>query len=93
MNKYVEAEILNHRLLRHPHVIEFKKVFLTPEFICIAMEFAEGAPVCSGACHVSKLRSLHGMHGAAHDRAEATQALKPVPAHWRLFDACDAPCT
>lgn len=22
----VEAEILNHRLLRHPHVIEFKEV-------------------------------------------------------------------
>ena len=24
MNKYVEAEILNHSKLRHPHVIQFK---------------------------------------------------------------------
>ena len=24
INKYVEGEVLNHRLLRHPHVIEFK---------------------------------------------------------------------
>lgn len=26
VNRYVEAEILNHRMLRHPHVIEFKEV-------------------------------------------------------------------
>jgi serine/threonine-protein kinase SRK2 len=42
VNRYVEAEILNHRMLRHPHVIEFKEVFLTPEHICIAMEYASG---------------------------------------------------
>ncbi|KAL6750394.1 Snf1-like ser/thr protein kinase [Haematococcus lacustris] len=42
VNKYVEAEILNHRSLRHPHVVEFKEVFVTKEFICIAMEFATG---------------------------------------------------
>ncbi len=27
MNKYVEAEILNHSRLRHPHVIQFKARF------------------------------------------------------------------
>eukprot|EP00882_Tetradesmus_deserticola_P001435 GHRQ01001552.1.p1 GENE.GHRQ01001552.1~~GHRQ01001552.1.p1 ORF type:complete len:377 (+),score=197.27 GHRQ01001552.1:1110-2240(+) len=42
VNRYVEAEILNHRMLRHPHVIEFKEVFITSEYICIAMEFASG---------------------------------------------------
>mmetsp|Transcript_40234 Transcript_40234/g.89327 ORF Transcript_40234/g.89327 Transcript_40234/m.89327 type:complete len:381 (-) Transcript_40234:812-1954(-) len=41
-NKYTEAEILNHSLLRHPHVIQFKEVFLTSEYICIAMEYATG---------------------------------------------------
>lgn len=40
--RYVEAEILNHRMLRHPHVIEFREVFITSEYICIAMEFASG---------------------------------------------------
>jgi hypothetical protein len=29
-------------LLRHPHVIQFKEVFLTSEYICIAMEYATG---------------------------------------------------
>jgi len=42
VNRYVEAEILNHRMLRHPHVIEYKEVFVTSEYICIAMEFASG---------------------------------------------------
>ncbi|KAG1679770.1 hypothetical protein FOA52_012681 [Chlamydomonas sp. UWO 241] len=42
INKYTEAEILNHSLLRHPHVIQFQEVFLTSEFICIAMEYATG---------------------------------------------------
>jgi serine/threonine protein kinase len=42
VNRYVEAEILNHRMLRHPHVIEYKEVFITSEYICIAMEFASG---------------------------------------------------
>jgi serine/threonine-protein kinase SRK2 len=76
VNKYVEAEIVNHSLLRHPHVIQvglkpfklaaardalgpgmgccslparlphahpqFKEVFLTSEYICIAMEYATG---------------------------------------------------
>lgn len=37
VNKYVESEILNHSLLRHPHVIQFKEVFLTSDWICIAM--------------------------------------------------------
>mmetsp|Transcript_36962 Transcript_36962/g.108960 ORF Transcript_36962/g.108960 Transcript_36962/m.108960 type:complete len:397 (-) Transcript_36962:288-1478(-) len=40
VNKYVENEVLNHRILRHPHVIEFKEVFLTPQYIAIAMEYA-----------------------------------------------------
>lgn len=42
VNKYVEAEIVNHSLLRHPHVIQFKEVFLLPDYICIAMEYAVG---------------------------------------------------
>jgi len=42
VNKYVEAEIVNHSLLRHPHVIQFKEVFLTSEYICISMEYATG---------------------------------------------------
>uniref|UniRef100_A0A383W2H5 Protein kinase domain-containing protein n=1 Tax=Tetradesmus obliquus TaxID=3088 RepID=A0A383W2H5_TETOB len=42
VTKYVEAEIVNHSLMRHPHVIQFKEVFLSRRFICIAMEYASG---------------------------------------------------
>lgn len=27
--KYVEREIINHRLLAHPHIVGFKEVFVT----------------------------------------------------------------
>eukprot|EP00210_Caulerpa_lentillifera_P003735 g3568.t1 len=42
INKYVQSEILNHRMLLHPHIIEFKEVFLTRKHLCIAMEYAPG---------------------------------------------------
>lgn len=40
--KYPEREILNHRLLHHPHVIEFKKLFAVPGYLAIVMEYADG---------------------------------------------------
>ncbi|GMH38088.1 hypothetical protein BSKO_05972 [Bryopsis sp. KO-2023] len=42
MKDYVVREILNHRMLIHPHIIEFKKVFLTDTHLCIVMEYAAG---------------------------------------------------
>ncbi|CAL5221600.1 g3820 [Coccomyxa viridis] len=40
ISKYVEREIINHKQLRHPHIVELKEVFLTPEYLAIAMEYA-----------------------------------------------------
>lgn len=37
----VEREILNHKSLKHPHVIQFKEVFLTEKYLAIAMEYAD----------------------------------------------------
>lgn len=42
VTKYVEREILNHRCLVHPHIVQFKEVFLTQQHLGIAMEFASG---------------------------------------------------
>eukprot|EP00210_Caulerpa_lentillifera_P008396 g8008.t1 len=42
INKYVESEILNHRMLLHPHIIQFREVFLTKKYLCIVMEYAPG---------------------------------------------------
>lgn len=42
VTKYVEREIINHRMLVHPHIVQFKEVFLTPRYLCIVMEYAPG---------------------------------------------------
>jgi serine/threonine protein kinase len=36
----VETEIVNHSLMRHPHIIQFRDVFVTSSFICIVLEYA-----------------------------------------------------
>lgn len=41
IQSYVEREILNHKTLRHPHVIQFKEVFLTSKYLAIVMEYAD----------------------------------------------------
>eukprot|EP00210_Caulerpa_lentillifera_P003081 g2943.t1 len=38
----VEREVLNHRALHHPHVIEYKKVFRVQGYLVIVMEHANG---------------------------------------------------
>lgn len=40
IDKNVQREIVNHRLLRHPNIIGFREVFLTDQFLGIVMEDA-----------------------------------------------------
>jgi serine/threonine-protein kinase SRK2 len=42
--RYFEDEFVTHRKLAlHPHVIQFKEVFLTDDYLCLTvMEFAAG---------------------------------------------------
>jgi len=42
VNLSVEREILNHRMLVHPHIIRFRQVFVTPRLLCIVMDYATG---------------------------------------------------
>ena len=39
--RYVGREIFNHSQLLHPHIVQFKEVFLTPHYLGICMEYAE----------------------------------------------------
>ncbi|GMH39178.1 hypothetical protein BSKO_07076 [Bryopsis sp. KO-2023] len=41
IQRYVEREILNHKSLRHPHVVQFYEIFLTEQFLAIVMEYAD----------------------------------------------------
>lgn len=36
LQRYVESEILNHSTLRHPHVVQFREVFLSPNHVSFA---------------------------------------------------------
>jgi len=38
----LEREVLNHRALHHPHIIEYKKCFAVPGYLVIVMEHANG---------------------------------------------------
>lgn len=42
VTKYVLREILNHRSLIHPHIVQFKEVFLTKRCLATAMEYCNG---------------------------------------------------
>ncbi|GIL83878.1 hypothetical protein Vretifemale_12596 [Volvox reticuliferus] len=39
-SKYVANELNNHQLLRHPHIVYFKAVFIDDTSLCILTEFA-----------------------------------------------------
>lgn len=38
----MEREVICHSNFCHPHVIQFKEIFLTPTHLAIAMEYAPG---------------------------------------------------
>ena len=45
IGSYLTRELVNHRNLRHPHIVGFKKAVLTPTHLAIVMEFASGGEV------------------------------------------------
>lgn len=42
IDKRVEREIICHKQMLHPHVVQFKDVFLTANHVAIVMEYASG---------------------------------------------------
>ncbi|KAG1659494.1 hypothetical protein FOA52_015336 [Chlamydomonas sp. UWO 241] len=38
--RYIEAEIVNHSGLFHPHVIGFRSVFLTAHYVCLVLDYS-----------------------------------------------------
>lgn len=55
ITKYVERELINHSHLLHPHIVQFREVFLTRDHLAIAMEYADGGDMFQ---HVTKRRGL-----------------------------------
>ncbi|XLU64530.1 hypothetical protein S245_023739, partial [Arachis hypogaea] len=55
IDENVRREIINHRSLRHPNIVRFKKVILTPTHLSIVMEYAAGGELFERASSSNNL--------------------------------------
>ncbi|KAL8475140.1 hypothetical protein ACS0TY_031534 [Phlomoides rotata] len=54
IDEHVQREIMNHRSLKHPNIIRFKEVFLTPTHLAIMMEYAAGGELFERICNAGR---------------------------------------
>lgn len=50
IDEHVQREIMNHRSLKHPNIVRFKEVYLTPTHLAIVMEYAAGGELFERIC-------------------------------------------
>uniref|UniRef100_A0A0D3GTP9 non-specific serine/threonine protein kinase n=1 Tax=Oryza barthii TaxID=65489 RepID=A0A0D3GTP9_9ORYZ len=54
IDENVQREIMNHRSLRHPNIVRFKEVVLTPTHLAIVMEYAAGGELFERICSAGR---------------------------------------
>ncbi|XP_019190931.1 PREDICTED: serine/threonine-protein kinase SAPK3-like [Ipomoea nil] len=54
IDENVQREIINHKSLRHPNIIRFKEVLLTPSHLAIVMEYAAGGELFARICSAGR---------------------------------------
>ncbi|GMP38178.1 hypothetical protein CsSME_00009524 [Camellia sinensis var. sinensis] len=54
IDENVQREIINHRTLRHPNIVRFKEVILTPTHVAIVMEYASGGELFERICNAGR---------------------------------------
>lgn len=54
IDENVQREIINHRALRHPNIVRFKEVLLTPTHLAIVMEYAAGGELFEKICSAGR---------------------------------------
>ncbi|XP_073277248.1 LOW QUALITY PROTEIN: serine/threonine-protein kinase SAPK1-like [Primulina huaijiensis] len=54
IDEHVQREIMNHRSLKHPNIITFKEVLLTPTHLAIVMEYAAGGELFERICNAGR---------------------------------------
>ncbi|KAL8116209.1 serine/threonine-protein kinase SRK2E [Apium graveolens] len=54
IDENVSREIINHRSLRHPNIVRFKEVILTPTHLAIVMEYASGGELFERICNAGR---------------------------------------
>ncbi|GAA0173067.1 non-receptor serine/threonine protein kinase [Lithospermum erythrorhizon] len=60
IDENVQREIINHRSLRHPNIIRFKEVLLTPTQLAIVMEYASGGELFAKICSAGRFSEDEG---------------------------------
>lgn len=58
----VEREILNHRMLIHPHVIRFREVVVTPRSLCIVLDYATAGELFQYVKRLGRLSEDHARY-------------------------------
>lgn len=56
IDEHVQREIMNHSSLKHPNIIRFKEVLLTPTHLAIVMEYASGGELFNRICNAGRCR-------------------------------------
>ncbi|XP_062029876.1 serine/threonine-protein kinase SAPK2-like [Rosa rugosa] len=54
IDEHVQREIMNHRSLKHPNIVQFKEVLLTPTHLAIVMEYAAGGELFGRICNAGR---------------------------------------
>ncbi|XLR59635.1 hypothetical protein S83_010307 [Arachis hypogaea] len=54
IDEHVQREIINHRSLKHPHIVRFKELLLTPTHLAIVMEYAAGGELFERICSAGR---------------------------------------
>ncbi|CAK7356253.1 unnamed protein product [Dovyalis caffra] len=54
IDENVQREIINHRSLRHPNIVRFKELLLTPSHLAIVMEYAAGGELFARICSAGR---------------------------------------
>ncbi|XP_048498008.1 serine/threonine-protein kinase SAPK2 isoform X3 [Beta vulgaris subsp. vulgaris] len=56
IDEHVQREIMNHSSLKHPNIVRFKEVLLTPTHLAIVMEYAAGGELFERICNAGRFR-------------------------------------
>ena len=54
----VEREVLNHKTLVHPNIVQFREVFLTDTHLGVALEYAAGGELFEAVAKAGKLPEI-----------------------------------
>jgi serine/threonine-protein kinase SRK2 len=60
INKHLVRELHNHSKLRHPNVVQFREVILTPTHVGLVMEYASGGDL------FKRVKKTNGLSVSTH---------------------------